>query len=97
MSIETDADRLAMLKDLGEQIEYDNETIWAIFEKPYIDLGFDRPVESDAPQVTVRSSDVTGVTHGKSVVRTVSGTTYSYTVENVQPDGEGMTVLRLSE
>src|SRR6056297_545069 len=59
MSIESDADRLAMLKALGEQVEYEGKTVWAIFEKPYIDLGFDRAIESDAPQVTVRDSDVT--------------------------------------
>lgn len=97
MSIESDADRLAILKSLGEQVRYKNKTIWAIFEKPYIEIGFERAIESNEPQIIVRDSDVTGVAHGDAVVRTVSGTEYSYTVENVQPDGDGMTILRLSE
>jgi len=95
--LRSDADQLEMLKSLGEQVEYDGETVWGIFDSAYFELGFERPVESKELRLTVRSSDVTGVTHGKEVVRTVSGTDTTYTVENVQPDGEGMTVLVLSE
>lgn len=93
----SDTDNLEMLKALGEQVEYDNKTIWGIFESRYFELGFERPVESTEHTLTVRSSDVEGVTHGKEVVRTVSGTDTTYTVENIQPDGEGMTILVLSE
>jgi len=93
----SDADNLDMLKTLGEQVEYDSETIWGIFDSAYFELGFERPIESREFRLTVRSSDVSGVTHGKEVVRTVDGTKTTYTVENIQPDGEGMTVLVLSE
>ena len=48
-------------------------------------------VESSAPFALVRTSDVPNVVQGDQI--TISGTTY--TIWAVEPDGEGMTDLRL--
>lgn len=93
MSIESDADRRALLEALGETIRYEGKDIVGVFEKRFSTMEFDASVESHVPEVTVRSSDVQGVSHGDSVIRAST----SYTVERIEPDGTGLTVLGLRE
>lgn len=91
MSIETDADRLEMLKQLGEEIHIANEPVWAVFDNDFAELEFD--VESSGPRAEVRDIDIIGITRGTEVRR--SGV--KYTVSSMRPDGTGMTLLRLAQ
>lgn len=65
----------------------------AIFDNDYIpvDLGNGVQVESVGPAILCATADVSGVAQGAAVV--VNGT--NYTVAEVQPDGTGLTTLRL--
>ena len=89
--LETDDDRLAIVTGLGERILIDDKEVWGIFENAFIELDID--VDSSTPLVQVRDIDIPKVDRGSIVDR--SGLRYS--VVQVQPDGEGMSVLRLSE
>ena len=89
--IETDSDRLELLKALGEEIQFDGQSIWGVFEMSYFDIDLDSPVEGSTETVTVRTIDIPSRTRGSSVVR---GNT-SYTVVGSEPDGDGITTLRL--
>ncbi len=89
--LETDSDRLAIVSSLGERILVDDKEVWGIFENVYLELDID--VDSSTPMVQVRDIDIPNVDRGSIVDR--SG--LRYTVVQVQPDGEGMSVLRLSE
>ncbi len=93
--LESEADRLAILKGCdGELGLIGNDQVWGVFtdEHAPIDLG-GQIIESTAPEFLCRSSDVTDVVTGIEVkIRGVS-----YTVSEIQPDGTGMTTLRLHE
>jgi high-affinity K+ transport system ATPase subunit B len=88
MPLESDADRLAMLQALGEEITVGGTAVWAIVDNEYVEA---LSVTGTQPVATCRSSDVTGVTRATTVVR--GGVTYR--VANIEPDGTGMTLLRL--
>ena len=100
MAIETDAMRLQYLKDFGvSDATYRDTsagisaTIYALLRKEYLEevAGGEVGVESSAPFALVRTSDVPNVVQGDQI--TINGTTY--TIWAVEPDGEGMTDLRL--
>ena len=91
--IESDADRLELLKALGETVYIDGCPISGVFENPFEELEVERDIDGSSYSLTVRTSDITTVTRGTSVLRDST----TYTVVRMQPDGEGMTVLRLSE
>lgn len=64
-------------------------TIYVHFDNAYVDaLG----VASASPAATCKSTDVAGAAQGSAL--TVDGT--AYVVQSVEPDGAGITVLRLS-
>lgn len=89
--METDADRLAMIKSLGGQlVRYETGQFWAIFDNAYESV-IDGMVESRGPALTARSSDVQGLT--KDAVMTVAGV--DYRIRRFEHDGTGMTVLPL--
>lgn len=64
-------------------------TVNGIFDDAYSEAFAD--VEGDAPHFTCVASDVPNVAHGDTIKRG----TVTYTVVNVRPDGQGLTVLRL--
>lgn len=87
--MESDADRLAMIKSLGGQlIRHIGGEFWAIFDNDFIVSG---DVESRVPALTARTIDAVSMTR-ESVVELGSA---SYRVKSVQPDGTGMTILIL--
>ena len=101
MAVETDAMRLQYLKDFGvsdatfrDTPTGTTATIYALLRKEYLEeeAGGEVGVESSAPFALVRTSDVPNVVQGDQI--TINGTTY--TIWAVEPDGEGMTDLRLS-
>lgn len=90
--IESDADRLESLQALGEQLKIDDESVWGIFENEYLGELDGPGVASSEPTVTVRTSDIMRMDRGALVVR-ANGERYS--VRQAEPDGTGMTMLRL--
>ena len=91
MTLETDADRLALLKgDDEETFTVAGVQIIAVFDALYSEP-FE--VESNAPRLVARTSDVADVAHGDTVIRELDSTEYQ--VANIQPDSQGMTIIRL--
>lgn len=88
MSLESDADRLALLQAVGEPIVLDGASVWSVFGNAYIES---LDVSGSQPVATCRTSDVTAVTRASTVVH--AGITYRVAV--IQPDGTGMTQLVL--
>jgi len=94
MSVETAADRTAMLADYGSTVtKADASTFVAIFDNDFLAVDVDESeVESTEPTLLARTADVSGLAHGDSL--TISAV--SYTVRGIQPDGTGMTQIMLS-
>jgi len=94
MSVETAADRSAMLADYGTTVtKTDASTFTAIFDNDFLAVDLDESeVESTEPTLLARTADVSGLAHGDSL--TISAV--SYTVRGIQPDGTGMTQIMLS-
>lgn len=68
------------------------KTVNGLFSAPYRAESIDTVgLESSAPIVTLRASDVVGVTHGDGL--RISGT--DYTVAGIHPDGQGLITLVL--
>jgi hypothetical protein len=79
------------MADFGITVTRPNRsTFTAIFDNEYVAVG-DVPVESAAPSLTCRSTDVATVAAGDELA--IDGT--DYVVRSIQPDGAGITVLRL--
>ena len=100
MTVETDDMRLQFLKDFGvtdatfTDVSTDStSTITALLRNEYVEVEVDGEVsvESSAPFIVCRSSDVPNIQQEDTIE--VSGTTY--TVVEVMPDNEGMVDLRM--
>ena len=93
MSVETAADRSAMLNDYGTTVtKADTSTSTGIFDNDFLAVDLDESeVESTEPTLLARTADVPNLAHGDSL--TISST--SYTVRGIQPDGTGMTQIML--
>ena len=94
MSVETAADRTAMLADYGTTVtKADATTFTGIFDNDFLAVDLDESeVESTEPTLLARTADVSGLAHGDTL--TISAV--SYTVRGIQPDGTGMTQIMLS-
>ena len=94
MSVETAADRTAMLDANGTTVtKTEASTLTAIFDNDFLAVDLDESeVESTEPTLLARTADVSGLAHGDSL--TISAV--SYTVRGIQPDGTGMTQIMLS-
>ncbi len=98
MSVETDFDRLEMLdvNEWGTSVTLvlgsTEKEVVGIFDDAHfvVDNGL-TIISTSEPQLHVRTSDVTDVIL-ETVVR-VNGSTFS--VSDIQPDGTGLTLLRL--
>lgn len=89
--IENDSDRLSLVRDLGELVYIDGAPRYGVFESEYLE-DLDGPgIGTAMPMITVRTSDVTSVVPGSSVIRD----SVTYTVREIEPDGTGITLLRL--
>lgn len=93
---ESDADRLAMIKSLGgvPVSQADGSSFFGIFESAYqnaLSNGVD--VESSDPTILARSSDVAALV--KDTALTVASV--SWRLKRQEPDGTGMTTLRLRQ
>lgn len=95
MSIESDSIRLAMLQAVGGQtIKAARGSFVGVFGNEYVGIGDGvADVESSGPAVTCRTSDVDTLKILKGDRLTIDGD--YYTVIGHQPDGTGITVLRV--
>lgn len=92
---ESDADRLAMIRALGGvAISGPHGRFEAIFENPHIAVG-DLAVDSTAPSLTARDTDLDRCGVFSGVTIDVGGRIYL--ARSMQPDGLGMTVVDLEE
>lgn len=89
--IESDADRLAMIKGLGGQlVRHAGGEFWAIFDRPSA-LSPDGAVETRQPVLQARSIDVDTLTKDAPL----SIGTDEYRIKRLEPDGTGMTTIIL--
>jgi hypothetical protein len=90
VSVESAADRAAMLADFGVVATWSGVgQVTGIFDAAYIDpLG---QFEGSAPVFHAASADLEGIEQGDTL--TVDDVVY--TVVEVQPDGTGMVLVRL--
>jgi len=98
MPVESEADRLAFLDsdEFGVQATFGTVTVEGIFLDGFepVDLGGgSAAAESVDPVFVCRASDVPSVAHESTL--TISSVTW--TVRGIEPDGEGMVRLRLSD
>lgn len=93
MAVETADDRSYLLADFGVDVTVGAGTIKAIFDNDYspVDAGGGVPFSIQQAMILCRTADVTSLAEGSLV--TISGD--SYAVVDIQPDGEGMTMLAL--
>ena len=91
--------RLEMLEDFGRSATYtdtsaaSSSTVTVMLRTDFegVDVGGEVVIESSAPVIHVRSSDVSALAQGDTFL--VDSTTY--TVTSTEPDNEGMTICRL--
>lgn len=89
--METDADRLAMIKSLGGQlVHHPVGSFWAIFDREFVLLA-EGAVESRQPALTARTVDVVGLP--KDATLTVGSDTFR--IKRHEPDGTGMSLVIL--
>ncbi|MDQ1345051.1 MAG: hypothetical protein QG586_581 [Pseudomonadota bacterium] len=88
--IETERDRLSMLRVLGETVRVGAVDLWAIFDHDYVLAG---EVEQRVPTLTIRTSDAEAHCKAKGASVTVAGRVYR--IRRHEPDGTGMSRLIL--
>jgi len=97
--IESDIDTFVDTDDFAVSVTYtpnggDPSTISGIFDNETEAFNTQTgEIEAGGPQILVKDSDVSGVAKGDTIVK--DSTTYY--VRGIEPDGTGMTILKLSE
>ena len=92
--LESDTDRLSYLELLGESATIDGSQLRGIFESTFLDAGVDPGIASSEPEFLARTIDLNGVSQS-SVIERENGE--KYRVREIEPDGTGMTLLRLRQ
>jgi hypothetical protein len=99
--IESESDRLQMLADWGASLTLPtDETIPAIVDRDFIlaTLG-DMGVESSDPQALVSTAQIADVLSERDTITiadsNVTGVDGAYSIREIQPDGTGLTLLKL--
>lgn len=96
---ETDADRLALLEELGDPVAYTPDGGSPVTIRAYIDLAAEvfeigtAILIGTQPEGEARTSDLTGTLEDEADTILFGGTTY--TIMEPLPDGTGMTKFRL--
>lgn len=98
LPFENEPDRLLYLQSLGEQFDSGySETLWGIFSRPYsAQTVADQVVQSRETTLLVRTSDVALHSIERASQLTQVDTGDVYRVRQAEPDGTGMTLLKLS-
>lgn len=82
------------LTAFGETVTVDGVDITAIVDTEYSALNLGIGIESSEPQITCKSTDVSAAVEGTPV--TMRSTSYAV-AGPPEPDGTGVTVLKLEE
>jgi hypothetical protein len=82
---------LAVLEALGEVVTIDGSSIHAVFDNDYLEALEGPGASVSEPTITARTVDLEGVERGSVVL--VGNSTYR--VREREPDGTGITLLRL--
>ena len=94
MAIESDTDRLEMIRAAGGvECKVNKGSFWAIFDNEFVESETEPGVEGRQPVLTGRSSDVDNLEIRKGSHVTIGAD--SYRVKRPEPDGTGMTRLVL--
>ena len=100
MPVEIAADRLILLADFGETVEYVpsvgvTKEITAIFDNQYtgLDAGGSVEVSMVQPRLTIRTADAPNIDQDDTFI--VRGVLYDTAV--IMPDGTGITEIALEE
>jgi hypothetical protein len=93
MAVETDIERLVLLNDFGISVELGGTDIIAIFENDYnpVDAGGEVQFSIQQAMILCRTSDASGAAEGTTAV--INGN--NYVVTDIQPYGQGMSMLVL--
>lgn len=100
MTIETAADRAAMLADFGVSVTYTKAggspvSIVGIFDAPFVGVIFDQADAADVvPRLRVRSADMP---NGAAIADAVTVEAIEFSVKQIRPDGTGFTILDLAK
>lgn len=96
--MDSDADRLALIKGLGGQlVRHDSGQFWAIFDNGFsaVDVG-DTEVEAASPSLTARTSDVESLSKETPLTfRDFAGREVTYVFTRHEPDGSGLSRILL--
>jgi hypothetical protein len=81
--------------DIAEAFTFSRtaSSVNAIFENAFAVIIGD--VETSRPAISVKDSDIIGITHNDIFTRVLDG--IAYNVIGIQPDGNGMTLVVLSQ
>lgn len=90
MSVETDTDRMEFLADFGVDVEISGMTYTGILDNEWQDQS---GISVTIPVLTMRTSDIVGVSRSQVVY--VGEDSVKYTVQELMPDGQGITMLVL--
>jgi len=93
MAVETDIERAALLADFGVTVTIDGSSITAIFEHDHspVDAGGEVQFSIQQAMIMCKTSDVSGFAEGQTATIDSS----DYVITDIQPDGQGMTMLVL--
>lgn len=93
--VNTESDRLAMLKDFGVTATYNGNNITGIFDNEYqgVEVGAEVPFAMSTLKFTCQTSDLPSVDFGNQII--ISGVTYNIVL--IMPDGQGITELQLEK
>lgn len=80
--------------DFADTATLDGADVAGIFDGAYIDP---LDVESSGPVFTLATSSAAGVAHGSTLIVASGFGAGTYKVRGVQPDGTGVTVLKLEQ
>lgn len=82
------AELLGYLADFGDTVTVDGVSITAVCRRQYVETN---GIEGQRTTLLCRTSDVAGVAHGDAAVVA----TVSYTVQEIEPRDDGLTLLVL--
>lgn len=92
MAIETAADRTAFVNTFGIPAIVGGVSLTGIWDNPYYET---LEISTSTPMLTIVTADAPDVAFRDSVI--ISEVSYSGIVKDVQNDGQGFTVLLLSQ
>lgn len=85
-----EADKLAMLKALGEQVATNGRPFFAVFDNEYVSVV---DTESTSPSLIVRTSDISGLRKGSEIM----AGSVAYRIRRIEPENDGFSRVMLEK